>query len=366
MGAALAWGKYTQSETVSGEIAVNSISITPSRPGLVGKLLVNEGDQVTAGAPLVSIKVEEIVSPGETGPRQVLSALDLQDSTLQLQQAAAASVTDSSREKLEVQALGQRAAVSAIDRQIGEQSSLIQNAVADLARVQTIADRGFISRRDMAAREDAVTLRRQQMAALEQARGDKLAELNATRKTVEEATNQRKVAQAQIAETRAALARQRYEVAASRGYTLVAPVSGRVTAVVVREGQQAIPSQPLMAVVPRGARLQSTLYVPTRAAGFLTIGQKVRLQVDAFPFATFGAVPATILAISPVTINHVGSDGKNEVVYIVTCSIRSSMVRAFGGFQLLHPGMTLKARVIIRQMSLLEWLFEPIYAVKKQ
>lgn len=366
LGIALALGTYTRAETVTGELAIGGVRVVPSRSGLVGDLLVHDGDFVEAGAPLAAIRVEEIVSDGRTGPGQVIAALDRQEEELRAQQRASEGVTGSSRGKLAAQAAGQRAAIAALDRQIEQQNKLIDSAVADLGRIQSVADRGFISRRDMSAREDSVSIRRQQLAALQQSRADKTAELNATQKAADEALAQNRVVQSEIAGSRAAVARQRYEVAASRGYTLVAPVSGRVTGMTARPGQPAPADQPLLSVVPYGARLQATLFVPTRAAGFLAVGQDVRLQVDAFPFATFGAIPGRVMAVSPTTIDRPGPMGGSEAVYVVTCSVARATVAAFGRQQRLTPGMTLKARLVIRRSSLIEWLFEPIYAIARE
>lgn len=351
-----------------GEIVPSSgaARIVPSRAGVISDVFVKDGQLVTKGDSLASVRVEEVVSDGDTGPNKVLSALDTQDSKLQSQQAASNSVTDASLARFRAQEVGQTAALAALDRQIQQQSRLIDSAVADLERSRAIADRGFISRRDMAAKEDAVTVRRQQLAALQQSRGDKSAELNATLKAADEAANQQRVVETQIAGSRAELARQRYEVAAQRGYTLVAPVPGRVTAIVARTGQPAIPAQSLMAIVPAGALIQANLYVPTRAAGFLEVGQVVRLQVDAFPFTSFGAVPARITDISGVTIDHMGQDGKLEQVYLVRCQIPSPMISAFGGTHRLVSGMTLKAQIILQKRTIAEWLFEPIYAITRR
>jgi membrane fusion protein len=363
-----AWGSYARSETVSGEIvpSLGAARIVPSRAGIISQVFVKNGQLVAKGAPLAAVTVEEVVWDGDTGPNKILSALDAQDGKLQSQQDASNNVTEASQARFRAQELGQRAVLAALDQQIDQQVRLIGSAVADFDRSKTIADRGFISRRDIAAREDMVTMRRQQLAALQQSRADKSAELNSTLKAADEAADQQRVVEAQIAGSRAELARQRYEVAASRGYTLVAPVPGRVTAITARIGQPAAPTQSLMAVVPAGARIQANLYVPTRAAGFLEVGQVVRLQVDAFPFANFGAKGATITDISTVTIDHANPEGKVEPVYLVRCSIPSPMVTAFGRDHPFIPGMTLKAQIILQKRTLAEWIFEPLYAIVRK
>jgi membrane fusion protein len=41
-------------------------------------------------------------------------------------------------------------------------------------------------------------------------------------------------------------------------------------------------------------------------------------------------------------------------------------VAAFGRNEALIPGMTLSARIVTEKQSLLEWLFEPLYAVRQR
>lgn len=367
VGAGLAFGTFTRSENVRGEVGINTIRVDARRSGTVDELLVRDNDFIEAGSPLATIRVEETVRGGTTGPNQVLKTLNDQESELRLQQRALDGAAVSAKGRLSAQAAGQRMALAALDVQIRQQVELINTSVSELQRIQAVADRGFISRRDMSARQDALLLRRQQLAALQQARADRAGELNAVKRSIEEAGSQNQASQSQIAASRAAVVRQRHEVDASRGYTLVAPASGRVAGITVDVGQPVIADQPLMSIVPYGARLYARLYVPTRAAGFMTVGQLVRLQIDAFPYSTFGAVDGRVEAISATTINRAaGSANDQEAFYVVTCSMSRPFIKAFNHFESLKPGMTLKARIIIRETSLLEWLFEPIYAVSKR
>src|SRR5207248_427476 len=76
--------------------------------------------------------------------------------------------------------------------------------------------------------------------------------------------------------------------ASNLDYTIVAPAAGRVTNLQAKPGRFEDGHLPLMSIVRDQDRLVATLYVPTRAAGFVRNGQKVKLRVDAFPFEKFG------------------------------------------------------------------------------
>jgi membrane fusion protein len=120
-----------------------------------------------------------------------------------------------------------------------------------------------------------------------------------------------------------------------------------------------------MTVVPSGAHLQATLYVPTRAIGFVQSGQEVRLQVDAFAYSHFGTISGKVSQISAAPIVRTGVNGQAEPVYLVTATLNSASPALRDGRKL-RSGMTLTASIITERRSLAEWLFEPVWAVRRR
>lgn len=359
-------GSYSRVETVAGQIEpdLGAAQIIPSRAGIVTRITVREGEQVPSASPLVSVRVEEIERAGSTGPGQVLTALGEQDAQLVAQVRSTMAGAGATRQRLAAQIAGVKAEMAALDQQIVSQHRLVEVAQGDYDRSQTIASKGFLSKRDLQTREETLLGRQQQLASLVQARADKQASLMEAARSIDEAGRSAQAAAAGIAGDRASVAQRRFDVEASRGYTLTAPIAGVVTAVTARIGQTAQINAPLMTIVPAGARLEAQLYVPTQAAGFLSVGQEVHLQVDAFPFTRFGSVSAVISRISSAAINRATVNGQSVPVYLVIASIQRPKIYAFGRFHHLQPDMTLTARIITEKRSLAEWLFEPILAVR--
>ncbi len=359
-------GSYSRVETVAGQIEpdLGAAQIIPSRAGIVTRITVREGERVPSASPLVSVRVEEIERAGSTGPGQVLTALGEQDAQLVAQVRSTMAGAGATRQRLAAQIAGVKAEMAALDQQIVSQHRLVEVAQGDYDRSQTIASKGFLSKRDLQTREETLLGRQQQLASLVQARADKQASLMEAARSIDEAGRSAQAAAAGIAGDRASVAQRRFDVEASRGYTLTAPIAGVVTAVTARIGQTAQINAPLMTIVPAGARLEAQLYVPTQAAGFLSVGQEVHLQVDAFPFTRFGSVSAVISRISSAAINRATVNGPSVPVYLVIASIQRPKIYAFGRFHHLQPDMTLTARIITEKRSLAEWLFEPILAVR--
>lgn len=358
---------YARIETAGGVVTLDKgvATVTPSRSGIIEKIAVSEGQRVKAGQILVRVRSEEDMVGGQTAPTRIRQSLEEQDARLATQGGLLLSAAGAEQSRLREQIIGLSAELESVARQIDDQQRLVEVATDDYNSVRKVAENGFISRRDMETRQATVLSRRQQLAQLEQLRAAKRAAIAEARRAIAQsnAATQAQVAGAQS--NRAALAQQLAQADLARGYAITSPVDGVVSALTARLGQQATNQQQLMIVIPTGAELQVELYLPTTAAGFLRKGQEVRVAIDAFPYQTFGTLPAQIVDISAATIARQGPNGAIPV-YLVTAKIPRPWIMAFGRKQALVPGMTLSARIVTENRSLLEWLFQPIFAVRNR
>lgn len=358
---------YARVENVTGSIALDKgvASIVPSRSGLVEEIAVSDGQRVHSGQKLAVIRSEESMVKGANAPERISDALNRQDEQLADQGRLLLLASAADQERLKAQIDGSLAAISALESQIADQKQLITAAEADYDNAKEVAARGYISKRDMDQRQATILTRKQQLAQLLQALSDKRAEILQTKKAIAQAAASAQAQAANAQSARESLSQQRAQADLSRGYALTAPVDGVVTAITARLGQPATTDQPLMIVVPTRARPTVELLVPTTAAGFLAPGQEVRLSIDAFPYQTYGTVEARIDSISRAAITK-QIQGGTASVYLVVASIPKPWVLAFGRKQPLLPGMSLSARIVTERRSLVEWLFEPLFAVRKR
>lgn len=356
---------YARVENVEGSIVLDRgiASVVPTRPGVVEVLDAHEGQQVEAGAKLAQIRSEESLSGGSTAPRRVMDALEQQDRMLVGQSAMLMTAAEAERARLVEQIKGLSQEIVSVDNQIAHQRRLIEVAEIEFRSIAGVVQRGFVSQRDMRAREEALIARRQQLSQLEQSRGAKASQLGEAQRGIAQAAASAKAQSAGVASSRSELAQRLADVEGVRGYTLTSPIRGTVTAVTARIGQPVSAQSAVMIVVPNDATPRAELNIPTSAIGFLAIGQEVRLAVDAFPFQRYGTVAATISEISSVAVPKVASDGRTIAVYLLTARLDQPWVLAFGRRQPLLPGMALSARIITEKQSLFRWLFEPLFAV---
>src|SRR5438067_6859101 len=98
------------------------------------------------------------------------------------------------------------------------------------------------------------------------------------------------------------------------------------------------------------------LYVPGKAAGFVRIGQEVRLGFEAFPPERFGTLGGRIVAMSSAPVAQPTSGGTVTPVYVATALLDRAYLTAYGRKAILLPGMAFTARIVTERRSLLRWL----------
>ncbi len=364
----LSLASYARVETVAGSIVADRgvATIVPTRAGVIDDIGVQENEVVAANTPLVRISADDRLSSGAATQESVIDSIREQDKGLALQsrQLSLAALEDQSR--LAATAAGLKQEIASIGEQLVVERQLVDKAKEEFDRAEKVAANGFISRRDLQVREETWLTRRQQVSQMEAIRASKAASVVEAERSAAGIVSQARAQAAGLSASRAELSQRSIITDSSRAFTISAPVAGRVTALTARIGQPVNPQTPLLAIVPSGSRLRAELTVPTNAAGFLAIGQNVRLAVDAFSYQRFGTVPARIENISATAVARVDAKGVTVPVYLVTASIAEPSVMAFGRKQQLLPGMTLSARVVTEKQTLIEWLFEPLFAVRNR
>ena len=364
----LSQASYSRSENVTGTITPDTgiTTILPIRSGVITTLTVHEGDTVAMGTELASIRAEEDSASGTSAAAQIEAAMIRQDASLAAQASAAGASAQAQLGQLATQRTGLLSEIDQIQSQIGLQQSLIISAQRDYDRARAVADKGFVSVRDLQQREEVLLSRKQGLSQLTQSLAGKRAQLAEIDSSAAQVAAQSRVQGASLAASRAQVAGQAANAAGARSYVLRAPVAGRVTALTARIGQPANAQVPLMAIVPAGSVLRAELAIPSSAIGFIKPGQAVRLAIDAFPYQRFGTVNGKVLTVSASAISRTGPNGAVFAVYPVTVALDQFGVEAFGRREPLISGMTLTARIVTEQQSLLEWLFEPLYAVRRR
>jgi multidrug efflux pump subunit AcrA (membrane-fusion protein) len=148
---------------------------------------------------------------------------------------------------------------------------------------------------------------------------------------------------------------------------LTAPVDGQVVAVSARVGEQSAPGAPLLSIAPANSPMEAQVLVPTRAAGFISEGQNVRVMVDALPYQQYGVMAGRVREIAR-SASRPGEFASpidfKEPVYRVRVALTGPTIQAYGVDKPLQAGMTIKADVITDNRTFMSWLLDPLLAAR--
>jgi membrane fusion protein len=154
---------------------------------------------------------------------------------------------------------------------------------------------------------------------------------------------------------------------ARREIVVTAPAGGIATGISAVVGQVVESSTPLAFIVPSDARLRAELYAPSRAVGFVAVGDEVLLRYEPYPYQKFGHYRGMVEAVSrtalPASARAESALG-GEPVYEVVVALRAQTVTAYGRERELRAGMAVEADVLLETRRLYEWMLEPLYSLR--
>lgn len=371
----LFFADYTRKERVNGWLMPEQgvVRVVAPLPGVIAQLHVKDGEQVSKGAPLVTLSAEiesealggtqnEIVQRLKTRRESLISERELQKHLLREETAGLAN---------------RIAALRSEHHQLAEEAR-IQQHHATLAqeaaeRLRPLLEKGLVT----AIRMDAAdanrldqtlklrTLERQQ-TAVERERLTLEAERDALPlKSAEKLAN--------LDRNIASLEQELAMAEARRQIVISAAQAGTITALRAGQGSSVNTTLPLLSIVPIGSELTAQLFLPSKAAGFIRAGQEVRLRYGAFPYQKFGQYAGRVVDVSRSTVSphELGIQlaglttllRGDEPVYLVTVRLARQTVTAYGEPVALQPGMQVQADVVVETRSLIEWMFDPLYTL---
>lgn len=359
-------GDYTRRSRVGGQLVPDlgvSTVVAPAS-GVVTRLTVEEGASVSFGQALVRMDLPRVSANGVDAHTLIGRGLDDRDSSGT--QLAQAKVT-----QLAAQERGQRLQLATLRTELGQVRAGIATRDEQVRLGRETADRyrevaasGYVSLVQVRQQEQSVLEMLNARQALERQSTVLLREIARLEQSLAELPAQREAVDATARREHALLAQERYRHEAEGGVLVKAPLAGVVANRFAEPGQVVQAGQPLLSVLPRGARLQAHLQVPSRAIGFIRPGDRVQLRYQAYPYQKFGHQAGRVLRVSRNAIAGTQATGNAEPYYRVLVELERQDLMAYGHAQPLHPGMLLEADILGERRRLYEWLLEPLYALR--
>lgn len=365
----VSFGSYARKETVTGFIFPDTgiVKVHAPRIGVVGKLHVREGELVRQGAALVTLLGERITGDGFAVDRGMLNAVDKQLGEIEVRKTLESRRKVAEETRLAAVLSGLESERDAIALQIGVQRELLNLLQTNYDRIRSMVEQGYISSEEYITREENIFTNQRVLTNLLQKQAANAAQTTQTKLAVQRLPLETAERLSALASARADLVLKKIDLESRKSIKITAQVAGKVTALRATVGTSVNTSLPLLTILPEGGTLEAHLYIPTRAVGFIKIGQEVRLLYDAFDYRRFGVHMGAVSDISSTALSplEIESDIRvTEPSYRVTVRIEKQVVEAYGQTFPLQTGMLLRADIILEKRSLFHWLIDPLVSLK--
>jgi len=366
-------GHYTRRERVTGQLVPTEgvLNLSAAGSGLVTRIFVEEGQSVRRGDPIIEIS-------GEYASAEHGNALAAQSQRIVEQRNQLANdllvqrklLTEQQR-VLRIRRDLTRAQLIQAEQEHGIQAAQVDRSQALLDKIRLLLKQGYVSAIQIQQQEEAISAAKAQSKALQGKVLGTRQQLSALDEELAraplDAALRASVIERELAAAESSLAQNE----AQRAQLLRSPADGVVSMLIPKVGQSLRPGQALAAVLPRGARLEAQLLVPTRAMGLMEEGNRVVLRYQAFPYQKYGQHYGHVMhisrnALAPDEVLTLAGERVVDPRYRVTVGIERQCVAGTERCEPLRPGMSLDADIMLESRSLMEWMFEPLYGLRRR
>jgi membrane fusion protein len=362
----LLFAQYARKDTAIGYLTPLSgtAKVFVPQQGVIKDVYVKEGQQVSEGQPLLRVATDQLTGGGEDVNATTLGILTSQKDALSRQIAAEQQRMTSEEQRLttSLRNLGQEA--SLLNNQIPIQNQRIQLGAGLASMASVLAAKGLMSEVDRKHREQAVLDDQEKLLSMAQQEISLKDRIDEARYSLDQlaivTATKLQPLRNELSNTEQRIA----EIGGRRAYVVRAPITGRVSLVQVNIGQPADPRRLQMEIVPFNADLQAVLFVPARAAGFVHVGQEVRVLYDAFPYQKYGTHGGRIIGLSQTILTSADVSGPvalKEPAYKVVVALDEAAIKTRDKKTIpLQPDMLLHADIILEQRTIMNWILDPL------
>jgi membrane fusion protein len=366
----LCFAQYARKETVSGYLtpSAGTAKIFAPQQGTIKNVHVVEGEQVKAGQPLLTVETPQIATDGQDIYASMLETFTRQRAMFIRQVAAEEARTASERERLRALIRGTESEITHLKAQINNQTERIKLTRSFVATAGQLNAKGHMADIEYKRRQQEVLEQEQNLNLLNQnlaSRENQLTEIRYTLEQLPTVMSQKvQLLRNDMIENEQRIA----EINSRRAYVMRAPTAGRVSTLQATVGQTADPRHLQLEIVPSDSVLQAELFIPTRAIGFVQVGQPVRLLYEAFPYQKFGTYRGRIIKLSQTVLTSSGISAPislNEPAYKATVALERFSVDKDGRTIPLQTDMLLRADILLEKRAVISWLFNPLLGVTR-
>lgn len=362
------WGEYTRKSHVSGYLSpsMGLIKVYSPQAGTLIEKHVREGQAVKAGETLFILSTESSSRETPQAKAAAIEQLKQRRESLENELIKQVEIDQIQYRSLLDRLHGLSREFQQVNGEIDTQQQRLAGAAATSQRFQQLLSTKFVSPVQAQQKQDEWLDHQAKLQALQRVQMSLQRDIRAAQLEVDGGQMKFKNQRAAIERNISSLTQDITESESRRNIVITAPHDGTVTTILAEQGQNATTTNPLLSILPQGAKLQAQLLVPSSAVGFVEPGQTVAVRYQAFPYQRFGSYQGQIVEIAKTLITPKDADlpvTLQEPVYRVTVDIDKQMVQAFRQDIPLQAGMLLDADIWLDHRRLIEWVFDPLYSI---
>ncbi|KJV34813.1 HlyD family secretion protein [Luteibacter yeojuensis] len=373
-GALLIWlvfGHYTRRIHASGTLvpAAGLIEINARLTGTLSTLSVVEGQRVKRGDVLGTIIAERRSEAGEE-----VAALISAGVRRQKQELRTAIRNGELVDATALADLKQNLAIALSQRQrVVEQVALAERQASAsqelLDKIEPLRAKGYVSAFQFQQQNAQAIDAQNQLKVLSRQRSDIDQQIANLRTQIDQHPLKAEARRGDLERQLSQMDQQLLENEAGRAVTVITPVDGTITSILIKPAQSVQAGQSVLAIMPEQGDLQAQMLVPSDVVGFVRSGAFVALHYKAFPYQKFGVEHGAVAQISrsaltPAEIGVLrGEAPVDEPMYRVDVNLRAQSVVAYNRPEPLRPGMAVEADILLEKRRVIEWVFEPLYGL---
>ena len=365
-------GNYTRKERVTGVIASleGVVRLRAQDSAVVVRLLAKDGEEVRAGDPIAELTRERF---SDAGPTLALAEknLDAQRESVLRRARETATVLDAGVRGIRDRIARTNNDINYLGEEIRLQGEQIASVERIIANLKPLAEDRIISDLQYQQQLNQLLDQRARLETLKRTRDGMRSEILLAQSELRSLQAKSAAELASMDQSRMVLEREQAQLHGDSIVQVRSPVDGTVTGITAVVGQRIDPAATIATVVPRNAKMQAILHVPSTAIGFMKVGQNVVLRYDAYPYQKFGQQSGTVVKISEADLpageaELSGAAKDKSNLFRVRVALSRDYVEAYGTRYPLRPGLTLGADVELDRRRLIDWIFEPLVALGKR
>ncbi|RRD90913.1 HlyD family secretion protein [Conchiformibius steedae] len=367
-------GSYTNRTTVEGQLLPVSglVRVYAPSSGIITAKNVQDGDLVKKNSPLFTLSTTRFNHSGDVQSK-IQSEAELKRNLLSQEYQRLKRLHQTELNNLNNSIYHLQTQLINIQRQINSQYQKIALSVKLVKKYQNLVNQDAASNQELTAYESDLLDQQSHLDALKREESLLQQQLKEQKNNLDSLPIKQKTELSQLERAIATIDQEILDLSSRQEQIIRASKAGYITTSNVEIGEYVDPNRLLLSIIPKETVLQASLYVPSRAIGFIKPKDPVILRYQAYPYQKFGHAKGKILSIAKTALGkqELSNLGMifsnpmqpNEPVYLVKVQLEKQSIKTYGIEQPLQIGMLVEADILHENKRLYEWAFESLYSI---